>query len=188
MKSLPLSLETRRLRLVQPTMDHFSAWCDFMADEEAARHLGGPQDPSSAWRTLATMRGSWSLQGFGMYSVIEKASGEWVGRVGPWRPHDWPGTEVGWGVIRSRWGQGYAFEAAVASIDSAITHLGWTEIIHLIAPANHRSQSLAKRLGAENQGPCALPGPLRAYPVEKWRQTADEWANRRSSLLRQQAP
>ena len=179
MYSLPCSIETKRLRLVQPSLDHFSAWSEFMADEEAARHLGGPQDPSTAWRAMATMCGSWSLQGFGMYSVIEKSSGAWIGCVGPWRPHDWPGTEVGWGVIRSRWGLGYAFEAAVACIDHAVLHLGWTDIIHLIAPDNHRSQALARRLGAENHGPAALPGPLRVHPVEIWRQSANQWAERR---------
>ena len=37
---------------------------------------------SPAWRSLAATLGSWHLQGFGMFSVIEKASGRWVGRVG----------------------------------------------------------------------------------------------------------
>lgn len=182
MTCLPSSIETRRLELVRPANEHFSAWSEFMADEIAARHLGGPQDASSAWRALATMCGSWCLQGFGMYSVIEKATGAWVGRVGPWRPYGWPGTEIGWGVIRSKWGQGYAFEAAVACIDNAIAHLGWTDIVHLIAPDNERSQALAKRLGAENCGPGALPGALSVHPVEIWRQSADQWISRRPAL------
>ena len=45
------------------------------------------------------MAGSWALNGFGMFSVIEKASGLWLGRIGPWRPDGWPGNEVGWGLV-----------------------------------------------------------------------------------------
>ena len=33
-----------------------------------------------------------------MFVVEEKASGKYVGRVGPWSPPGWPGFEVGWGI------------------------------------------------------------------------------------------
>ena len=62
---------------------------------------------------------AWALQGFSMFSVIEKASGDWIGRLGPWAPEGWPGTEVGWGIVRSAWGKGYATEGAAATIDWA---------------------------------------------------------------------
>jgi len=61
--------------------------------------------------------------------VIDKASGEWLGRIGPWFPEDWPGTEVGWGLKRSAWGRGYAVEAATAAMDFAFDRLGWDEAI-----------------------------------------------------------
>jgi hypothetical protein len=38
------------------------------------------------------MAGAWAMQGFAMLSVIEKATGRWVGRAGPWQPEGWPGT------------------------------------------------------------------------------------------------
>ena len=34
-----------------------------------------------------------------MFSVFEKDSGRWIGRLGPWEPHGWPGKEVGWGIV-----------------------------------------------------------------------------------------
>ena len=49
-----------------------------MADPVAARFIGGQQPRASTWRFMATMAGSWALNGFGMFSVIEKASSSWV--------------------------------------------------------------------------------------------------------------
>src|SRR3546814_11429497 len=81
-----------------------------MADAEAARFIGGQQARAVAWRGFLASAGAWTIQGFSMFSVIEKSSGQWIGRLGPWHPEGWPGTEVGWGLARSAWGKGYALE------------------------------------------------------------------------------
>jgi RimJ/RimL family protein N-acetyltransferase len=175
-------IETERLILRQPQIGDFEAWAAFMADEEAARYIGGVQPPALAWRGMAQMAGSWSLVGFGMFSVIERASGEWIGRVGPWAPHQWPGTEVGWGIVRAHWGQGYALEAAIASMDFAVDMLGWTDIIHTIHVDNKASQALAARLGSTNRGPGQMPPPYEASPIEVWGQTAAQWRAQRKPL------
>jgi RimJ/RimL family protein N-acetyltransferase len=129
---------------------------------------------------MATMTGSWALKGFGMFSVIERSSGRWIGRVGPWQPEGWPGPEVGWGLLRSAWAKGYARESAEAAIDWAFDALGWAEVIHTIAPDNIPSQRLAERLGAANAGATQLPPPLDHMPVELWRQSREQWAARRA--------
>ena len=82
---------------------------------------GGVKPRAEAWRGMATLAGSFVIRGYAMFSVIERTTGEWLGRVGPWFPEAWPGTEVGWGLKRSAWGRGYAFEAADACIDFALT-------------------------------------------------------------------
>jgi len=98
-------VETERLILRVPTADDFEPWLAFSADEEAMRHLGGTQSRAVAWRGVCTMTGAWTIRGFSMFSVIEKATGRWVGRLGPWEPEGWPGTEVGWGLSREVWGR-----------------------------------------------------------------------------------
>jgi RimJ/RimL family protein N-acetyltransferase len=114
-----------------------------------------------------------------MFSVIERATGKWAGRLGPWQPEGWPGTEVGWGVAREFAGKGYAHEGAVAAMDYAVDVLGWTHIIHTIAPENERSWKLAQRLGSVNEGPTRLPAPHAEVRVDAWGQTADQWRARR---------
>ncbi|HEX9948351.1 MAG TPA: GNAT family N-acetyltransferase [Allosphingosinicella sp.] len=175
------TLETPRLILRPPMEEDLDGFAAMMADEEAARFVGGQQARSGAWRGMAWMAGSWALRGYGMFSVIEKSSGRWVGRVGPWQPEGWPGSEVGWGFHRGAWGKGYATESAAASLDWAFDQLGWDDVIHCIAPANEPSARVARRLGSGIRGSAYLPAPFDSEPVDIWGQTRAQWRSRRSS-------
>lgn len=172
------TLETERLILRAPAKEDFEAWADFCADEEAARFIGGRQDRIGAWRIMSVMTGAWTVRGFSMFSVIEKSTGRWVGRLGPWQPEGWPGTEVGWGIVRDAWGKGYATEGAAAAIDWAFDALGWDEVIHTIEPANVNSQKVAQRLGSRILRQAVLPAPM-SVAVDCWGQSRDEWLARR---------
>ena len=174
-------LFTRNLVLRPLNGDDFEAWAAFHADEESMRFIGGPQPRATAWRSLCGMAGAWGVRGFSMFSMIEKATGRWVGRTGPWQPEGWPGTEVGWGVAREFAGRGYAHEAAVAAMDYAVDVLGWTDIIHTINPENQRSIRLAERLGSKRRDPVKLPAPWEHLDVLAWGQSAEAWRARRQA-------
>lgn len=172
-------LHTERLVLRPIAREDFPRWAEMMADPEAARFLGGPQPAAAAWRGFMTMAGAWSLTGVSMFSVIDRESGLWLGRIGPWRPLDWPGTEVGWGLHPDAQGRGYGAEAAAAAIDYAFDVLGWAEVIHCIDPDNRPSIRLAERMGSYNQGRTRLPPPFADLTIDRWGQTREEWRARR---------
>ncbi len=177
-----LQIETPRLVLRLPRGDDLEAWAAFMADGTATRFIGGPVPRSPAWRGLMTMIGAWHANGFAMFSVVEKSSGRWVGRLGPWMPDGWPGPEIGWAIVRDCWGRGYATEGAAAATDWAFRFLGWTEVIHSIAPDNLASQAVARKLGSRNRGRGTLPPPFEHDRVDIWGQTREEWQNRRRTV------
>lgn len=179
--SIGPTLTTPRLLLRPPILSDFEPWVAFQSDPESARFVGGVVPRAVCWRAFAAITGAWSLQGFSMFSVIERDSGRWVGRLGPWRPEGWPGDEVGWGIVRERWGRGYAQEGATAAMDWAFDTLGWTDIIHIIDPRNTPSQALARRLGSTLRGPVKLPEPFHEAIVEAWGQTRDQWRARRTA-------
>lgn len=162
-------LVTARLILRPTSSEDFDAWADFSSHPETMRFLGGPQSRPIAWRAFVTMAGCWSLYGFGMFSMIHRATNRWIGRIGPWRPEGWPGNEVGWGIAHEFEGQGYAFEAAEAAINWAFATLGWDEVIHCIPAENVRSRALAQRLGSTYRGRTVLPPPA-GTEVEVWGQ------------------
>jgi RimJ/RimL family protein N-acetyltransferase len=168
-------IETDRLILRPTEPEDFVAWAAFAADPEGMRHLGGAVSRAVAWRSFMTMAGAWAMRGFGMFSVIEKSSGRWIGRLGPWQPEGWPGTEIGWGLVRDTWGRGLATEGSIAAADWAFVHLGWSDMIHSIAPDNVGSQSVARKLGSTNLGPGKLPEPLQDVVVDIWGQTREQW-------------
>jgi len=145
-----MRIETERLilRPVDPERD-FEPWARAMADEYTVRYLGvKPMNRAEAWRSMAMVIGHWAVRGFGFFSVELKATGEWVGRVGPWRPEGWPGNEVGWTISPDHLRKGYATEAARASLDFAFNTLGWTQVIHVIMEGNEASMAVARKIGS----------------------------------------
>jgi RimJ/RimL family protein N-acetyltransferase len=67
---------------------------------------------------------------------------------------------------RPYWGRGLATEAARAAIETAHAYLDPPRLISLIHPANHRSISVARRLGMVEAGDAVHPElgvPLRLY-------------------------
>jgi RimJ/RimL family protein N-acetyltransferase len=178
-----LRLETPRLILRPPRMEDFDAWAAFLEDEVATKFIGGTQPRATAWRTFMCMCGAWTMTGIAMFSVIEKASGQWVGRLGPWYPEGWPEAEVGWGIAREHWGKGYASEGAAAALDYAFDVLGWPSVIHCIDEHNLASQGVAKRLGSSYLRRVRMPPPYEQALVDAWGQTREQWRMNRGNTL-----
>ena len=164
------TLATDRLILRAHRPEDFEPFAAMMAEPEVARFItlnGQPQTPAEAWRILAAIIGCWTLRGFGMWAVEERASGRYMGRVGPWQPEGWPGFEIGWGLSGTAQGQGYATEAAQAAIDWSRATLSVGRILHIIHPDNVPSQRVARRLGAGVVGQWDAP----------WGVVCDLWAS-----------
>ena len=128
---------------------------------------------------MRTIAGGWALDGFYFFSVLEKSSGAWIGRVGPLNPLGWPGPEVGWGLCSSHWGKGYAREAAIAAMNYVFDDLGWEKVVHCIAPQNTRSAFVAKALGSSKIGPGILPDPFGHFETDVWGQSREQWRQNR---------
>ena len=182
--SAPL-LVTERLILRPPLAADFDAFAAMHADADTMRFLGGPAPRSVAWRQFTAFAGAWQISGYSLFSVIERATGAWVGRVGPWGPEGWPAPEIAYGLAPQYAGRGYAYEAAVAAIDFAIDFLGWDQISHTINPENTASIALAQKLGAQNSGPTFLPAPYEASRVDLWTQSAAQWRENAASRRHQ---
>jgi RimJ/RimL family protein N-acetyltransferase len=171
-------LETERLilrPLEERDVEHLIA---VMADEETARYIGGVQSPPMVWRAVASIIGHWALRGYGFFAVEDKATGEWLGRIGPWYPMGWPQPEIGWTVKREAWGRGVAAEAAERCLAWAFEDLGWDSVIHLIHADNRASQGVARKIGSYNWN---QPVEVAGFNMmaDQWGQTRQEWRQRR---------
>ena len=135
------SLTTERLVLRRPRGDDAPVIMAYY-ETERSQYTGGNLGRFNAWKQTAAMLGHWDIAGYGLWAVTLRGDDEIIGLVGPFYPEGWPETEIGWVMFEGAEGKGYAQEAATATIADAQTRLGWTNIVHYIAPENARSVPL----------------------------------------------
>lgn len=149
-------IETDRLRLVLPQADHLPPYVAYCTSDRS-RFVGGPYDPVKAFEKLCAMSGHWALRGFGRYVMTEKHTGQTIGHVGALQLDSAHPPEMTWTIWDGAFeGKGYAFEAVQAYLSHASGVIGADQMIIRIVPDNHRSLSLAQRIGAERDD-AALP-------------------------------
>lgn len=172
------TLQTDRLILRPPVLDDFEDLARMGADPEVMRFLtadGQPLARFGSWQSFASIAGHWSLRGYGMFMVRERATGAFVGRIGPWWPEGWPGFEIGWTIRREMWGRGYASEAARACLTFAFDVLERPHVCSLIAPENVRSIRVAERIGERLESETTLPHLPATRKILLYGMTAERW-------------
>ena len=85
-----------------------------------------------------------------------------------------PCVEVGWRLRSASWGQGYATEAARASVRHGFDVLGLEEVVSFTSTTNQRSQAVMRRIGMTHDPaedfnhPSVPPGsPLRRHVLHR---------------------
>ncbi|RKF20518.1 N-acetyltransferase [Altericroceibacterium spongiae] len=152
MSAIPV-LETERLRLREFRPSDKDAFIAAFAKEKFASTItreGRALSQEEAWRNLALVNGSWSLEGFGNFVVELKETGAPIGRLGPFSPPGWPGFEVGWAIFPEYHRRGYAAEGAAAALIWCKEALHRDRVIHCVLKGNTASERLALSLGARH--------------------------------------
>ncbi|MGI9523282.1 MAG: GNAT family N-acetyltransferase [Hyphomicrobiaceae bacterium] len=127
-------------------------------EDPDARFLGGTGDFARAWRVMAMEVGHWVLRGYGMWAVERLDTREFAGLCGLWHPGDWKELELGWSIVPTQRGQGFATEAAKAGRNYAYRVLNATSLVSYIDPDNIRSIRVAERLNCLREEPIEISG------------------------------
>lgn len=118
-------------------------------DMEVMRYLGPPASMDDAVRARERMSAVQSEQGHCFWAVERKDDHAFIGFCGLLRaraPIEGE-IEIGWRLARSAWGQGYAHEAARASLGWGWVNLDVPTIAAITVDRNERSWRLMERLG-----------------------------------------
>lgn len=147
-------LETSRLALRRLEETDFDAWSAVLGDPEVmyAYEHGFSEDEVRQW--IDRQQERYAKYGFGLWAVIEKASGELIGDCGI-TMQDWNGREVpeiGYHLRRDKWHQGFAIEAAAACREYGFYTLNFPELFTIIRANNFPSQHVALRNGMAVRG------------------------------------
>lgn len=154
------TLRTERLVLRAPEAGDFPVYRDFYADSAASAFYGGPLSAAQAWRRLAQDIGHWALRGYGMWTVVDRASESAIGGCGIVHPEGWPRHELTWWIVPTARRRGYAAEASRAVIRWGLTDLGWPAVETHMNDQNAAARALAIKLGGAVIGRATFPDGL----------------------------
>jgi len=147
------SVETARLLLRVPELADAEALMGIIWDPEVVEQKQvtlhePPGGLDLALKNTSEMLRQWQERGYGQWSVVEKLTGQVIGCVGFYHPpREWPGVDLGWVFHRSRWGHGFATEAAAAALGWIWGRTQIDHVISLIAPDDLRSIRVATKIG-----------------------------------------
>jgi RimJ/RimL family protein N-acetyltransferase len=160
-------IETQRLRLRPLAPVDIDEILRMHDDPEVARFIKRLERPAAEER-LRLVEQEWRERGHGVYAVLDRLTGRFLGRAGL---KYWPGfdeTEVGWALRREAWGNGYATEAARACVHWGFASLDVPYFTAMIDPGNEASIRLARRLGMSPlRGDVLLGDQIVVYSLDR---------------------
>jgi RimJ/RimL family protein N-acetyltransferase len=147
---VPLPIETERLvmRTFRPASDSESMFAVY-GDAEVMRFIpgGALRDVQAVRETLEAHADAQRDQGFSNWAVVDRRTAEVIGDAGFGIFEQTGEIELGYTLLRGRWGSGYATEAASACLAAGLAHLQATRIIAVVDAANTASLRVAERIG-----------------------------------------
>ena len=153
MKYLLYGTDTNRLLFKQADDRQFNAWLPFHASSETHIHWNEPRaNPEiECKKWFARQKERYDNDLGGMNALFEKNSGKLIGYCGL-LVQEVDSTfelEIGYSLLPSFWGNGYATEAAIHCRDQAFKR-SWSEsLISIIATTNIPSRNVALKNGME---------------------------------------
>lgn len=142
-------LNTRRLSLREMEQADLPALCKMLQDPAVMYAYEHAFTDTEAQEWLTKQKGRYQADGFGLWAVILRETGEMIGQCGL-TMQDVNGKqvpEVGYLFQKAFWHQGYASEAAIACKEYAFTTLDVREVFSIIRDNNIASQKVAEKNG-----------------------------------------
>jgi len=144
-----ITLETTRLQMRPITIADTNALFRLYGDQKVmvSRKIGTLNRAKSD-AELELLLNHWHRHGYGIFAVIEKESGQFIGECGLREiARDKDGIEISYGLFPSHWGKGYATEAATAMLDYGFLTLALPKIYGIAKATNTSSLKILSRFG-----------------------------------------
>jgi RimJ/RimL family protein N-acetyltransferase len=155
-----LILETERLRLRELAEDDAPFILELVDSRGFRENIGdrGVRDLDAARTYIAGVRDSYARNGFGLWRAALKATDEPVGLCGLVKRDSLPVPDVGYALLETHWGQGFATEGAAAALEHGLRVLGLPVIAAITKPDNAGSIAVLEKIGMTYLGLRQLEG------------------------------
>ena len=149
MRIVKIILETKRLIIREMTDDDFFALQKVISDPENMKYYAKPYDDHGVQRWIDWCKNSYLENGFGLWAVVLKESGEMIGDCGvsmqyiddEWKP------EIGYHLRKDYHRQGIGKEMTQAVRDYFFTHYKYDEVYSYMEVDNMPSYKTAEANG-----------------------------------------
>jgi RimJ/RimL family protein N-acetyltransferase len=143
-------LETDRLSLRQFSIDDADFILRLLNEPAFIQNIG-----DRGVRTLEDARSyilrvpiaSYERNGFGLYRVILKESGESIGMCGLIKREELEDVDIGYAFLPKYWSKGYAVESALTIKEYARDFIGLKRLVAITDPENQGSIRVLERIG-----------------------------------------
>ncbi|MFF6879594.1 MULTISPECIES: GNAT family N-acetyltransferase [unclassified Streptomyces] len=156
-------IRTPRLLLRRWLDDDLVPLSEIHADPVVMQHIGDgtPRSTEQTAQDIETWEEEWDEEGFGMFAVELLGSGELAGAVGL-SVADAPAgiagqVAISWRLGRVFWGQGYASEAAQATLEFALQDRGLDRVVAVCRTSDSASANVLGKLGMEQEDTAEHP-------------------------------
>lgn len=165
-------LETDRLVLRHLTLNDAPFILELLNEPSFLRFIGDRGVRSQQDARQYILHGpiaSYRKNGFGLWLVFLKETGDPIGICGLLKRDALPDPDVGFAFLPAYWRHGYAFEGASAVLAHGRGSLGLKRILAITAPDNQASIALLGKLGMKFETVTRLEGDtkdVRLFAVE----------------------
>ncbi|MFF3658696.1 GNAT family N-acetyltransferase [Streptomyces olivochromogenes] len=168
-------IHTPRLLLRRWSDDDLVPMADINADSRVMHWIddGSVRDLDHTAEAIERWEEEWDEEGFGLFAVELLASGELAGFVGlsvpEFLPEVLPAVAISWRLGSPFWGQGYASEAAQATLEFALQDRGLDRVISITRAGDDASENVIRKLGMTPERETTHPVygyPLRVHAID----------------------
>lgn len=147
-------IQTQRAILRPPVLDDFDSYATLWRDPAVMRFIGGKgRTREESWGRFLLITGMWQLLGYGLWTVVDRTSQEFLGVAGfhemkrDITPSFEGMPEAGWILAPAAQGRGLATEMVSAMLAWAQDRPGFEKTVCIIAPENGASMAVARKCG-----------------------------------------
>jgi ribosomal-protein-alanine N-acetyltransferase len=143
-------LETARLSLRRFVFDDAPHVVELLNQPSFIRNIGdrGVRNADDAHRYLHDgPMAMYEKYGFGLWHCSRRTDGAFVGMCGLLKRDILPDVDVGYAFLPEHWGQGYAFEAANATVELGAGKFGLKRVIGVVSDHNTASIRVLEKIG-----------------------------------------
>ena len=149
----PLQLETPRLTLRRWQEADRGLFAEMNADPVVMHYFEAPMTRQQSDEAIDRYLAAFDREGFSFFAATVRGTSDFIGTIGLQTMRDavpnlpQPAVEIGWRLVQSAQGKGFATEGGQAVVDYAFNELRLPEVVAITAIPNQPSRHVMEKLG-----------------------------------------